>query len=123
MKVVIPYWHGLVSPMFDGASTILLVDIVRGTEVQRKKKTFRYTNPLSRVRYLVNLGTHTLICGAISRHLEFTLQSSGIKVVSNICGPTEEVLKAFLNGALLSSHFLMPGYIDRGRSGRNRTNL
>jgi predicted Fe-Mo cluster-binding NifX family protein len=123
MKIAIPYWRGVVSPVFDFAATVLIVDIENGTEMARNKKALRYTEPLARVRYLLYLNTNILICGAISRQLEFTLQSSGVQVVSNICGPTDEVLSAFLKGTLNSRPFLMPGYVYRGRRGRNREYL
>jgi predicted Fe-Mo cluster-binding NifX family protein len=37
------------------------------------------------------------------------LKASGIKIISGISGPAEDVIEAYLNGNLLKPKFLMPG--------------
>jgi predicted Fe-Mo cluster-binding NifX family protein len=55
------------------------------------------------------MAVDTLICGAISSPFARMLASSGITIIPEIAGQTEEVLNAFLKGNLFDSKFLMPG--------------
>jgi len=120
MKIAIPCWQNIVSPVFDAAGTVLLVEFANGRELNRQTSALSRNDPLARARQIVFLGTDTLICGAISGHLEAMLRSAGVRVVSNIRGAVEEVLSAFLKGVLIDTPFLMPGCYGRKRRSRNR---
>jgi predicted Fe-Mo cluster-binding NifX family protein len=109
VRVAIPYWRQRVSPVFDVAKHLLLVDVQNSAEVARSEKTIDEADFLSRVSYVADLGVELLICGAISRPLKLILQAKGIDVIAQVCGDTEEVLKAFLGGRLNDQSFLMPG--------------
>ena len=61
------------------------------------------------MRLLQRLGAHVLICGAISRPMEFALTAAGIRVISDTCGAVEDVLNAFLGGRLSNKTFTLPG--------------
>jgi len=118
MKVAIPHWQGRVSPVFDVARNLLLVEVQNGGEVRREDTALPPTKPLARANQISQLGTNVLICGAISWPLEAALGSAGVQVIAQTCGPVEEVLAAFLKGQLMDRAFLMPGC--RGRRGRFR---
>jgi len=118
MKIAIPCWREIVSPVFDVACTLLLVEAAHGRELHRQIRQLSYSDPL--VRQIVLAGVNTLICGAISSQLAFMLRSSGVQVISNICGAVDEVLSAFLRGALDEAVFLMPGCQGQRRRSRNR---
>ncbi len=120
MKVAVPCWENRVSPVFDTACNMLLIDIQNGNELKREKKFLSHSDPLSRSRHIALLGTDVLVCGAISRKLEFTLQSAGVRVISNICGPVESVIQAFLSGRLCSRQFHMPGCSMHGADGSDK---
>ena len=66
------------------------------------------------------LGVDVLICGAISRTFSDLLEASGIDIIQGISGKIEEILKAYFNGALIQTKFLMPGY-KNDRKGRQAT--
>lgn len=109
MNIAIPVWDGKVSPVFDTASRLLIL------QVEDKKETSRFETYLDeedltrrcfRVR---DLGVDILICGAISRYFHRTLSAGGINVIPWISGPAEDVLNAYLKGNLFHSRFLMPG--------------
>ncbi len=99
--------------MFDAAAHILLVDYKKGQEVRRNKRTLVQMDSLDRAHYVSQFGTQVLICGAISWPLENALTSMGVQVIACICGPVENVLKAFLSGKLADSVFTMPGCLVR----------
>ena len=66
-------------------------------------------DPLTRARYVSQLGAEVLICGAISWTLENALTSMGVQVMGCVCGPVNAVIDAFLNGNLPESALIMPG--------------
>ncbi|MFH1139129.1 MAG: NifB/NifX family molybdenum-iron cluster-binding protein [Pseudomonadota bacterium] len=115
MRVALPYWHGRVSPVFDVAQDLLVVDIEKSVESQRESRALIYADPWRRAGELAGLGTDVLICGAISRVLEAALTRSGVKVIGFVCGNIEEVVSAFMDGDIMSPRFWMPGRCSRKR--------
>jgi predicted Fe-Mo cluster-binding NifX family protein/putative methionine-R-sulfoxide reductase with GAF domain len=113
MRIAISYQQNRISPVFDVAAHILLVDIEKGQEVRRNKRTVAQSDSLVRARYVSQFGVEVLICGAISWRLENALSSIGVQVIPCICGPVEDVIKAFLNNNLSESAFIMPGCLGR----------
>jgi len=109
MTVAITNWQGRVSPVFDAASSVLLIHIENGRELQREERPLIRTGILARAGEFLKLGAEVLICGAISAPLEAALVSSGVRVFGFVCGPVEEVLEAFLDGGLAKQAFCMPG--------------
>ena len=120
MKVGIPYWKGRVSPVFDVAGKVLVIDIVDGVATTRQEVLFHLENSHWRANRLSELGVNTLVCGAISRSLARAVLSEGIEVISQTCGDVECVLSAFIDGRLKKGDFAMPGCSGRGRQRRQR---
>ena len=118
MKVAIAHWQGRVSPVFDVAGNVLLVDVADGREQARQSVALDVQQPQARVGLLTGCGTELLICGAISRPLAAALSAAGIEVIAQTCGDVEEVLAAFMDGRLGEGTFLMPGCC--GRPNRSR---
>jgi len=109
MRIAISYQQDRISPVFDVATRILLVDIENGQEVRRNKRVVAQNDSLARAQYVSQFGAQVLICGAISWRLENALSSTGVQVIACICGPVTDVLQAFLNDSLSESAFIMPG--------------
>jgi len=109
MRIAISILAGRVSPVFDTAKQLLLADVESGRELQRMEHGIDSLDPLERSRKVVALGIELLICGAISWPLEMALASAKVQVICHVCGDVEEVLGAFLGGALTEDAFLMPG--------------
>ena len=123
MKLAIPIWNERVSPVFDSAKRLLVVDLADNNTVsQRYEETVPEADLAVRARYVANLGIAVLICGAISRPLETLLAASNVQVIPQVCGPVEDILAAFLAGKVTDQAFLMPGCCGRqrnhGRHGR-----
>ena len=114
MRVAIPLWQGRVSPVFDEACRILLVDFLDSREQHRQEEALTSRNPFKRAQQLPKLGVDLLICGMISQTQQNALVSAGIRIIPHICGQMEEVIAAFLDGRIESGELLMPG------CGRNR---
>jgi len=109
MRVAIPIADGRISPVFDVARRLLLVDIESEREVRRTEEVLEEPELAARARRVAELGADVLICGAISRPLEAMLLSAGVEVIPQTCGPMEDVLRAFLSGQLTEQAFVIPG--------------
>jgi predicted Fe-Mo cluster-binding NifX family protein len=106
MRVAVPIWAGRVSPVFDVAKRLLLI------EIEQRRVGCRMEHDLSagnRVGTLTRLGVEILICGAISLRLERSLCAAGIDVVSDTTGAVDEVINALIAGTLDDEGFAMPG--------------
>ncbi|MGD2108039.1 MAG: NifB/NifX family molybdenum-iron cluster-binding protein [Phycisphaerae bacterium] len=121
MRVAVPVWGERVSPVFDVANRLLMADIEGDQEIFRNELILDEREPGRRAQRVAELHVDVLICGAISEALETMLTSAGVEVVAQICGPTDEVLHAFVSGRLTGDVFLMPGCGNRRRIGRRRS--
>jgi len=117
MRVAIPVHDGRISPVFDAARHLLVIEIVKGKAVERHEFGMQEPEPLSRARSVVGCGIDVLVCGAISRPLEAMLRSAGVTVIARKCGAVEDVLSAFMADELSQDAFLMPGCRGRRRRG------
>jgi len=115
MRVAIPISDGRISPVFDAARRLVLVDVDNGREVRRTEEGLEEPELAPRARRVAELGADVLICGAISRPLEAMLLSAGVEVVPQTCGQAEDVLRAFISGQLTEQAFLIPGCCGRRR--------
>ena len=121
IKVAMPVWGDRISPVFDAAGRLLVVEVEEGAEVDRSEVPLGEGSLPSRARRLSELGVDVLICGAISRALGDLLDDSGIRVVPWISGEPDPVLSAYLAGELSDSDFAMPGC--GGTRARRRSGL
>lgn len=99
-RVGITHHLGYVSPVFDVARNLLSVLIRDGQGHDRREATLETADPFLRAKKIEDLGVNVVVCGAISRVYEAALRRKGIKVISLVCGPIEDVLSAYLDGTL-----------------------
>jgi predicted Fe-Mo cluster-binding NifX family protein len=109
MKFAVPKWEGRISPVFDVADNILLVDASDGCEHRRQEVRLTTDDPFERARLLRTLGTDVLICGMLSLPQQRALVSVGIRIIPYIRGDVGEVIEAFLKGQLDKQQLVMPG--------------
>ena len=126
MRIALPVWEGRISPVFDTAGRLVIVDAEAGEEPQRREVDLVEPFPPRRAAKLVELGVEVLICGAISRPMASMVASYGVRVLPFVSGDAEDVFSAYLSGKLgeaaFPPRFRMPGCrrgFDRGR-GRGR---
>ncbi|MBN2577794.1 MAG: NifB/NifX family molybdenum-iron cluster-binding protein [Pirellulales bacterium] len=115
MNLAIPIWQGRVSPVFDVAEQLLLVEMDGDAERSRRTEILPQESAECRARRIAGLGVTTLVCGAVSRPLESLLWAQGIEVLPRVCGDVEDVLQAYRVGALQEERFAMPGCCGRLR--------
>jgi predicted Fe-Mo cluster-binding NifX family protein len=110
MKVAVTVWEDSVSTACDFCNGLLIFDIEANEMVGRSALSFESQAWSLRVNQLKALGVGVLLCGAISRPLERTLVTAGIQVISWLCGPVEEIIRAYLDGGLSDARFILPGF-------------
>jgi predicted Fe-Mo cluster-binding NifX family protein len=119
MRLAIPVWAGRVSPVFDVAGQVLVVELVEGRQVAGHQHPIAEVSPTRRADTLVRLGVDVLVCGAISRGLEAALLAQGICVIARISGQTERIIQAFIANELHDAAFQMPGCSQSAPVGAN----
>jgi predicted Fe-Mo cluster-binding NifX family protein len=109
-----------ISPVFDVARQVLMLDVEDGRVIARHEETLpgTDTDPQAQAARLTALAPQTLICGAISQPMAAMLAAKGVRVIPFTAGPVEEILAAWLAGSLPNPSLSMPGC--RGRMRRCR---
>ena len=109
MKIAVPIWNDKISPVFDTASRLLIINTKNLSEIERFEIYLGEQDISKRCLLIHSLKVNVLICGAISRSFSMMLMSTGVKIISEISGLAEDVLQAYLHGSLSNSKYLMPG--------------
>ncbi len=115
MRVALATWNGRISPVFDVARRVLLLDIDEGREHARREETLPGTDPQAQADRLAGLGAQVLICGAMSQAMADMLAARGVEVIPFTAGLVEQVLAAWLAGGLPAPAWSMPGCCGRMR--------
>ena len=122
MRLALPVHNGRISPVFDVAARLLVVD-VNGEEIAVHEEVELSSEDLAtRADEVARRGVDTLICAGISAPMAMALQTAGVQVIPQTCGPAEAVAQAFAAHQLTEQNFLMPGCCGRRRrfGGRGR---
>jgi predicted Fe-Mo cluster-binding NifX family protein len=109
MKIAIPIWEDKVSPVFDTALRLLVVEVEGKKEASRFIYYMGEQDLARRCQHIRTLELDLLICGAVSHSFLHMLLASGLEVIQQISGRAEEVLEAYLKGNIYNAKFLMPG--------------
>lgn len=108
MRIAVPIWEGRVSPVFDTATRLVIIEVQGNKELKRFEADIS-TEELHKKCDLINeLKIDCLICGAISRIFLERLNALDIKVIYGISGKVDMVVNAYLNNKHFK--FTMPGY-------------
>ena len=127
MKLALATWNGRISPVFDVARQVQIVEIKDNRIFSKHKDALPGTNINLQASRLSELGAEVLICGAISCPLKDLLTGMGLKIISFTAGDIDQVLGAWLVGSLPNHSLSMPGCCKdeaccgkRRRGGRRR---
>ena len=80
MKVAIPTWRDRVSPVFDVAQHLLLLELTDGAEVSRQEIALPETGPVRRARRLQDLQLSQRQLKSIFKHAHLAAGQTGDKV-------------------------------------------
>jgi predicted Fe-Mo cluster-binding NifX family protein len=110
MRVAVCCTDGCISPAFDWAKTVLIVDREGQDETRRQNRSLEGVAPARRPGELTRLGVDVLLCGGISEKIAEAFAVKGIRVLAGLSGDVEEVLAAFYADRLPDPAYTMPGW-------------
>ena len=121
MKIGLPVFNDRVSPVFDWARNLMIVQMNENGDMgERRTVEMGNLGEWERVALLVSEGVNVLICAGICGSLLEAITGRGIQVLPGIVGQVDDVLEAFKEGRLAQPQFCMPGYQMRRRIGHGR---
>jgi predicted Fe-Mo cluster-binding NifX family protein len=109
MKMALTVWKNRISPVFDAAQMLLVVEIENTKIINRHYEPFYPELPARLAGRLAEMNVAVLICGAISEMPADILEANGIRLVPFITGDAGEVIDAYVKDVPFMSTFLMPG--------------
>lgn len=115
MKVAMTIWDGRISPVFDTARSLVVLEVEGGSVLSRRNHEMGGSDTAARVAELAALGVDTLICGAVSEPVADLIFGRDIRLSSFVAGDEATVLGAFLAGRLEAPELAMPGCCGRRR--------
>jgi len=114
MRTAFPIHGTELSPSFDFAQRILVVESDRNDEIPRFVCDLPKESMSSRSQRLRELRVDVLVCGAVSNPLAGMLHTAGIRLIPWKCGHVGDVLEAYFTGSLEDARFSMPGHRGQG---------
>jgi predicted Fe-Mo cluster-binding NifX family protein len=108
-KIAVTVWGERISPVFDAARTLLIVEIVDQEVRYGIRLNFVPERVAELVRILQSQQVTLLICGAVSAQPAAMLEAGGIELVSFVAGEVGHVLAGCVRGGAWASEFRMPG--------------
>jgi len=120
MRIAIPIRDSCVSPAFDFAHRLILVEFEDGSEAKRSEVALAPESSVQRADRLRDLQVDILICGAISRDLARWVTEAGIDILAYVTGSIDSVLEAYITGQLARPNFTLPGCWPGARNGFRR---
>ncbi|MEW6443782.1 MAG: hypothetical protein AB1640_22800 [bacterium] len=109
MKAAFAVWQDRISPVFDVSKSLIVIEVENGRIVARTQEVIESDDPVVKVRNLVERGIQVLVCGAVSRPLADLAALQGVGMISFTSGQAEDVIRAFVSGALPNAEMSMPG--------------
>ena len=111
MKVALTIWGNRISPVFDSANTLMIVDLENLKISDRVYKGFDPHDLKQFSCILKNCKMDILICGAITDDRSIFIEQNGIVLIPFIFGNTDKILAILINEKHRISDFIMPGVI------------
>ncbi|WP_161629982.1 NifB/NifX family molybdenum-iron cluster-binding protein [Desulfogranum mediterraneum] len=102
-------WENRVSPVFDSARTLLIVELVDTEITSQHLQQFDPQRVSQLVQMLVDNGVMILICGAVSEEPAKVLEAAEFELIPFISGDISEVLAMLVVEQPVWSALKMPG--------------
>jgi predicted Fe-Mo cluster-binding NifX family protein len=109
MKMALTVWENRISPMFDAAHMLLVVEIENTKIINRCYVPFYPEFPSRLAAMLAEMDVEIFICGAITEMPANILEAKGIELYPFITGDIGNVIEAYAKNASIVPTFSMPG--------------
>ncbi|HKJ97387.1 MAG TPA: NifB/NifX family molybdenum-iron cluster-binding protein [Desulfotignum sp.] len=110
MKIAVTIWGNRISPVFDSARTLLVVQIENRHITRQFYTPFDPESPVHLITTLKSLEIDTLVCGAISREPADLISEHNIHLISFVTGNVRKFLDSFVQGRTVGKKHMMPGF-------------
>lgn len=120
MILAVPVHQQRVSPLFDVAARVRVVEFGDLGRADRGTLLLEGMNAVQRVTLLKRVGVQCLICAGISGSCSALLRGAGIQLVDGVVGNVDDVVDAHQGGTILEERFRMPGGGGAWRHRRGR---
>ncbi len=110
MLLAVPVYHERVSPLFDVATRVRIIELGPAGRVDRGSLLLAGMNAVQRATILKRVGVQCLLCAGISGPCASVVRGAGIQVVDGVVGDIEDVMDAHQGGRILEDRFRMPGF-------------
>jgi len=111
LKIALTTWGKRISPVFDFAKTLMIVDLENVKTSNRSFITFDPQNMNQMLYQLQNQRTDILICGAITDDRSIFFEQNGMVLIPFIFGNTDQILATLMNEKHRILDFRMAGVI------------
>jgi predicted Fe-Mo cluster-binding NifX family protein len=115
MILAVPVYQKRVSPLFDVASRIRIIECRNAGRAERGTVLLEGMTDAQRVTVLKGIGVQCVVCAGISGSCSWMLRSAGIQVVDGVVGDVDDVVDAYQGGRVMDESFRMPGWGGRWR--------
>ena len=106
MKIAIPAFHSKVSPRFDTAQELVLLEVIDGNVINRERQPLQAYSAAGKIRTLLEQGVDTLICGGFDRLSRQQIGFNHIEVYAWVTGEIDDAVSCFLRDGLNSGTIL-----------------
>jgi len=108
MKIAITVWGNRISPVFDAASSLLLVELGDTEPLERDLKLFQPGHQDSFIALLLENEVQLLVCGAMCENAVNRVEAAGVEVIPFLTGEVDLLIEGCLAGVDFLN-FAMPG--------------
>ncbi len=109
MKMALTVWENRISPVFDAAQMLLVVEIEHNKIISRHYEPLYPELPARLAGRLAEMNVAVFICGAISEMPANILEANGIRLVPFITGDAGDIIDAYIKDIPFMPTFSMPG--------------
>jgi predicted Fe-Mo cluster-binding NifX family protein len=102
MKIAICQLKGRISPRYNHSAEIATVIIGDGMILEKKIVALSIMEPAELTEFLASLGVEAVICGGVKEDCQRMLKQKNIRLIDNVIGNVDAVLKRFIKGELRS---------------------
>ena len=98
--IAVPVFQNRVSPLMDVSNRYMIYETKDGEIKQRIDISVNADGEPQRVEKLKEIGVNTIICGAVSGYVAHIVGEKGMRLLSMIYGPIDEIIEHYLKNSL-----------------------
>ena len=98
--IAVPVYQDRISPLMDVSNRYIVYETEDGEIKQKMDISLNADGESQRVDKLKEIGINTIICGAVSGYIAHLVNDRGMRLLSMIYGPIDEIIAHYLDNTL-----------------------